>query len=88
MTVSNKIRTLMRAKGYVPSVLVAETAGYSPSAIRRWINEGKVGGMVAGGEQFVLYTDLVKHIGDAAEALGIFKLDPYLPQEPDPTKAL
>ena len=86
MTVSNKIRNLMRAKGYVPSRLVADTTGYNPSAIRRWVADGKVGGVLAGNEQFVLYADIVRELGDAAEALGIFKLDPTLPQTPEEQK--
>lgn len=80
MTISVKVRVMMRAKGFIPATRIAEQTGYTSSAVRRWVAEGKVKGIMAGGEMFVDFETLVFHIGDeAARALGVLELDPARP---------
>lgn len=88
MTTSARIRDVMRTRGFIPAVRVAETTGYTTSAIRRWVSEGKIIGISTGGEVFIQYVSLVDHLGSAGEALGVKALDPSCPlPDTDPPKS-
>ena len=77
MSLNKAAVELMKARGYVPSAEVARVTTYSGSSIRNWANDGKVKGLRLGGQLFVCYEDLIKHLTpEVAEALGLEKIKP------------